>query len=486
MTKPSTTIVWFRLDLRIADNPALLHAAERGGPVVPLFIWSPDEEGDWQPGGAARWWLHHSLTELGERLVQLGSPLVLRHGTSLEVLRSVVRAVGANAVYFNRRYEPALVERDHDVKAALVSDGLQVQSFNSALLREPWTIATKQSKPYQVFTPFYKACIAAADQQPEREQDTFDAPRKLRPPAKSPKSDALKSWELLPKLDWADEFPEHARPGEVHALKRLHDFVRRGLIDYDAERDRPDHPGVSGLSPHLHFGEIGPRQIREALQVYAHRGDARHKKAAAGFLRQIYWREFAHHLLHHFPHTPQQPLREKFAKFPWHKNAKHLRAWQQGQTGYPIVDAGMRQLWRTGWMHNRVRMIVGSFLVKDLLLAWQSGAAWFWDTLVDADLANNTLGWQWIGGCGADAAPYFRVFNPTSQGEKFDPAGDYVRRFVPELSKLPAKWIHRPAEAPAEVLAAAGIELGETYPRPIVDHAEAREAALAALRTIRK
>ncbi|MBA4020134.1 MAG: deoxyribodipyrimidine photolyase [Pirellula sp.] len=486
MTTPLTTVVWLRLDLRLADNPALHLAAERGGPVVPLFIWSPEEEGVWQPGAATRWWLHHSLAELSERFAKLGSPLIIRRGAALEVLQSVVRATGADAVYWNRRYEPELIARDKLVKAALVADGLQVQSFNSALLREPWTIATKQGKPYQVFTPFWRACVASANEAPEREQEPVDAPRQLASPSHLPKSDTLTSLGLLPKLSWADEFPKFARPGELHALKRLQEFLADGVLEYDHERDRPDHLGVSRLSPHLHFGELGPRQIREALQLYAHAGDARRKKAAEGFLRQIYWREFAHHLLYHFPHTPEQPLRDEFARFPWLKNYKQLSAWQQGRTGYPIVDAGMRQLWRTGWMHNRVRMIVASFLVKDLLLPWHEGARWFWDTLVDADLANNTLGWQWTAGCGADAAPYFRVFNPTSQGEKFDPVGDYVRRYVPELAKLPAKWIHRPAEAPREVLEAAGVTLGETYPSPLVDHAEAREAALAALQTLRK
>jgi deoxyribodipyrimidine photo-lyase len=485
MSDQLTTIVWFRLDLRVADNPALHHAAARGR-VVPLYILSPEEEGKWRPGGATRWWLHHSLSELAEGCASLGSPLIFRSGPSLDVLRELARTTGADAVYWNRRYEPELIARDKIVKAGLVEQDLQAQSFNSALLREPWTIETKQGKPYQVFTPFWKACLAAAVEQPDREQDPLEAPGKLLPPSEAPHSDSLESFRLLPKLNWADEFMEFARPGERHAVEKLQKFVHRGVLQYGDERDRPDHPGVSTLSPHLHFGEIGPRQVREALRLFAHRGDAAQKRAADTFLRQIYWREFAHHLLYHFAHTPDEPLRAEFAKFPWRKDARQLKAWQQGRTGYPIVDAGMRQLWRTGWMHNRVRMIVGSFLVKDLLLPWQSGAEWFWDTLVDADLANNTLGWQWVGGCGADAAPYFRVFNPTSQGEKFDPAGDYVRRYVPELSKLPAEWIHRPWEAPEDVLQRVGIKLGRDYPVPIVDHGEAREVALAALKTLRK
>ena len=482
------TIVWFRSDLRLADNPVLFEAAERGGPVIPVYIRSFEEEDPWHPGAASRWWLHHSLERLHDSLVEHGSMLVIRSGSAAEVLKSLAATTGADTVVWNARYEPAVRRRDEEVEHQLLSKGLSVGiNARASLLVDPREISTKQGRPYQVFTPFYKACIANAEQAAEAGQfDVVDAPRSLRAPAHWPKSESLKSWNLVSRIPWAKEFPTWATPGEAAAQKRLKRFIERGVLDYATERDRPDHDGVSGLSVHLHFGELSPRQVREALELFARKGGAPAKKAAEVFLRQLYWREFAHLLLYHFPTTTDRPLREEYSEFPWKTDRKKLQAWQRGLTGYPIVDAGMRQLWRLGWMHNRVRMIVGSFLVKDLLISWREGAKWFWDTLVDADLANNTLGWQWIGGCGADAAPYFRVFNPTSQGEKFDPAGDYVRAYVPELAKLPAKWIHRPSEAPDDVLAAAGVVLGKNYPRPIVDHAAARDEALAAWRDMRK
>lgn len=484
---PGPTIVWFRRDLRLTDHSSLHEAAKRGGAVIPVFIRSFEDEDPWQPGAASRWWLHHSLEELHDGLAELGSRLILRTGSAATVLLELLDATGADCVFWHYGYEPALRKQDFDVAHSLTHSGYEVGVSNGSLLIVPDEVATKQGKPYQVFTPFYKASaakveLAAAD----IELDVVERPESLCAPARWPKSESLKSWDLVSRTPWAKEFPSWATPGEAAAQKRLRRFVERGLLDYATERDRPDHDGVSGLSVHLHFGELSPRQVREALELYAHKGGAPAKKAAEVFLRQLYWREFAHHLLYHFPKTTDQPLREEYAKFPWKTDRKKLRAWQRGLTGYPIVDAGMRQLWRLGWMHNRVRMIVGSFLVKDLRISWREGAKWFWDTLVDADLANNTLGWQWIGGCGADAAPYFRVFNPTSQGEKFDPAGDYVRTYVPELAKLPAMWIHRPSEAPDDVLAAAGVVLGKTYPQPIVGHAAARDEALTAWRTMRK
>ena len=428
-------LVWFRRDLRLADNPALSEAIATGRPVIPVFIWAPDEEAPWQPGAASRWWLHHALVALDTDLRARGASLVVRRGPSLDALRALMRETGATDVYWNRLYEPAVIARDRGIKEALGA-----HTFNGALLHEPWEIMTQAERPYQVFTPFYKACLVHGD-----------PGRPLPVPAKVPTigkwaSEKFQSLELLPRLNWADGFHEVWTPGEAGAQEQLSGFAASA---YATERDRPDHQGTSRLSPHLHFGEISPRQVWHALR-------ASKQPNVDPYLRQLVWREFAHHLLYHFPHTPTQPLRPEFERFPWARDARALRAWQQGRTGYPIVDAGMRELWRTGWMHNRVRMIAASFLVKDLLIPWQEGARWFWDTLVDASLANNTMGWQWVAGCGADAAPYFRVFNPSLQAEKFDPDGAYRRRWS-----------------------------GEVRVPPIVDHGEARDRALEAYSAMR-
>ncbi len=471
------TLLWFRLDLRVTDNPALLAVLGQGGPVIPVFIWSPDEEGQWQPGAASRWWLHQSLTQLDALLRERGSRLIVRRGPTLETIRELLVESGAVGVYWNRRYEPAVIDRDRRVKAALHQDGRIAESFNSSLLFEPWTVGTQQGQPYQVFSAFWKACLARQD--PETHEP---APNDIRSPRHWPETLPLRALGLEPTIDWAGGLRSNWRPGEAGAIKELNRFLDEGLSEYSTGRDRPDRVGTSRLSPHLHFGEIGPRQVWSAVRG----GQDGRAEAGQSYLRELGWREFAHHLLFHFPHTPEQPLRKDFAAFPWEPDRENLRAWQRGRTGYPIVDAGMRELWHTGWMHNRVRMIVASFLVKDLLIPWQQGAAWFWDTLVDAELANNTLGWQWTAGCGADAAPYFRIFNPVTQGEKFDPNGDYVRRWVPELGKMSSEWIHKPWEAPAGLLADAGVKLGTTYPRPIVDHREARVRAFEAYQRIKQ
>ncbi len=472
----SPTLVWFRLDLRLADHPALAAAVRRGAPVLAVFVWAPEEEGDWPPGGASRWWLHQSLKALAADLDSRSARLVLRRGPALAALRALVKETGAGAVYWNRRYEPALMARDRAVKDALRSDGLEVESFNSALLFEPWSVANQAGKPFQVFTPFWRHCLGLADP-----PEPLPAPQQLPAPARWPRSLALEELDLEPKIDWAAGLRAAWPPGEAGAAAALRRFLEQAFAAYGEQRNRPDLPGTSRLSPHLHFGEIGPRQVWHALRAWASRHDLPPSAwRGSPFLAEIGWREFAHHLLFHFPHTPTAPLREEFARFPWRQNAAGLKAWQRGRTGYPIVDAGMRELWTTGWMHNRVRMIAASFLVKDLLVDWREGARWFWDTLVDADLASNTLGWQWTAGCGADAAPYFRIFNPVSQGAKFDPHGDYVRRWVPELARLPAEWIHQPWAAPPEVLARAGVELDRDYPQPVVRHAIAREVALEA------
>jgi deoxyribodipyrimidine photo-lyase len=477
----SPSIHWFRLDLRLADNPALQAALKRSAPVVPVFIHAPEEESPWEPGGASRWWLHQSLQALDADLRQVGSRLVIRRGPSSATLQSLAKATCASAVFWNRRYEPAVLQRDQKIKETLLACGLEAESFNGALLKEPWEVQNQSGKPFQVFTPFWRHCLAKP-----APSEPAPAPRKIPTPKKWPESLALDVLELAPKIQWAKSIRAAWQPGALGAQAQLRRFLRAAVSNYDEDRNRPDRVGTSRLSPHLHFGEITPRQIWHAAR--------RHAKAksipettwrAWQFLTEIGWREFAHHLLYHFPHTPAEPLRADFKRFPWHTNAAFLKAWQKGRTGYPIVDAGMRELWATGWMHNRVRMIVASFLVKDLLLSWQEGAAWFWDTLVDADLAQNTLGWQWTAGCGADAAPYFRVFNPISQGEKFDPCGDYVRRWCPELTGLPDGWLHRPRQAPPEILARAAVELDRTYPCPIVSHAIAREVALEAFFRIR-
>jgi deoxyribodipyrimidine photo-lyase len=477
-------LVWFRKDLRLADNAALAAALARGGPVVPVFVYDEGGEGEWPLGGASKWWLHHSLVALDAALRERGSRLVVARGDSLAELRRLAAATGAGAVYWNRRYEPAVRARDAAIKTALAADGVEAKSFNSALLFEPHTIKNKQGGPFQVFTPYWRHCTALGFPEPVKSDSGAVAA-----PARWPESLTVAALGLLPTIPWDTGFAPMWTPGEAGAQARLKRFLREDVVHrYDDQRNLPDIDGTSGLSPHLHWGEIGPRQIAEAVRALGKKaGLDPASNGARVYLSEIGWREFAYHLLFHFEHTPTRPLRADFEKFPWAEDVDgaKLRAWQRGQTGYPIVDAGMRQLWATGWMHNRVRMIVASFLVKHLRLPWQHGAAWFWDTLVDADLASNTLGWQWSAGCGADAAPYFRIFAPVTQGEKFDGAGRYVRRWVPELAKVPDKFIHAPWTAPANVLEYAKVDLGGNYPAPIVDHAEARAEALAAFKALR-
>ena len=479
--KLSPVILWFRLDLRLQDNPALNAAVTRGGPIVPVYILDQAGDGAWPPGAAARWWLHHSLAALDGDLRAHGLRLVLLRGDSRKKLAALVKETKAGAVYWNRRIEPAAEASDQRVASSLEADGLDVRSFASALLFEPKTVANQAGRPFRVFTPFWRKCRTLPVPPPARWQA-----RILPAPGRRPRSLRLDGLELLPGAEWAAGLARTWQPGEKGARARLRRFAARALGDYAERRNRPDLEGTSRLSPHLHFGEISPRQVwaavgrrqRNFLTVSSGR-------AGQAFLGEIGWREFAGHLLQHFPATAEQPLRAEFAEFPWRKNAAALRAWQQGRTGFPIVDAGMRQLWQTGWMHNRVRMMVASFLVKDLLLPWPEGAKWFWDTLVDADLANNTLGWQWTAGCGADAAPYFRVFNPVLQGRKFDPDGAYVRHWIPELAALRTNFIHAPWEASPEALARAGVKLGTTYPWPMVDHRAARAEALTAYERMR-
>jgi deoxyribodipyrimidine photo-lyase len=463
----SPLLFWFRQDLRMADHAGLSAALATGQPVIPVYIL--DETLGLRPlGGASRWWLHHSLAALSQTL-----PLVLRRGAVEDVLAALIKETGATGVYWSRCYEPDVIARDKHLKEKLRKDGLKAESFNSALLFEPWTIQNKSGGPFQVFTPFWKHCVSLNAVGP-----CLPAPTK--PNWAKAKSDRLADWQLLPtQPNWATGFTSW-QPGEAGALAQLDSFLAGPITGYKEDRNLPAGRTTSRLSPHLHFGEISPRQVWHATTFNnAPENDRNH------FLSEIGWREFAHHLLYHYPSLPHEPLNKKFAAFPWADAPEWLVAWQRGQTGYPIVDAGLRELWQTGWMHNRVRMIVASFLVKDLRIPWQQGEAWFWDTLLDADLANNVASWQWVAGCGADAAPYFRIFNPILQGEKFDPSGAYVRRYVPEIAELPDKWLHKPFDAPVDVLQQAGIKLGTTYPQPLVDHGTARDLALAAFAEIK-
>ncbi|HEY1787925.1 MAG TPA: deoxyribodipyrimidine photo-lyase, partial [Verrucomicrobiae bacterium] len=407
-------ILWLRNDLRLTDNPALQTAIEHDGVVVPAFIHAPDEELPWQPGAASNWWLHQSLVSLRTRLQGIGSNLIIRRGPVLNTLLALAKETRSKAIFWNRRYEPAIVARDTKLKEALCGEGFKTQSSNAALLNEPWTIQNQSGNPFQVFTPFWKNCLM--DLEPP---GPLPAPASLAAPAKWPRTVDLDEIGLLPKINWANGISAKWRPGEDGANDCLKRFLARAFNDYSVQRNLPGIQGTSQLSPYLHFGEISPRQIWHAVRRRSESAGLKTWRASQ-FITELGWREFAHHLLFHFPRTPEAALRTNFKNFPWRKNPAGLKAWQKGRTGYPIVDAGMRELWSTGWMHNRVRMIVASFLVKDLLISWQEGARWFWDTLVDADLANNTLGWQWTAGCGADAAPYFRIFNPVTQGEKFD------------------------------------------------------------------
>ena len=470
------TVVWLRQDLRLGDHPALDAALQRREPVIPVYILSDAEEGDWPLGGASRWWLHHSLEQLDADLRRRGSRLVLARGPALQALRELVAQTGATSVHWSRRYEPAAIARDTEIKKALHGAGIAAASFNGALLREPWDAQNREGRPYRVFSPFRRHVLEhLAPSSP------LPAPRKLAAPARWPSSLALDELELLPAIRWYATMEGVWRPGEAGALSNLRRFVAKSFADYADLRDQPGVDATSRLSPHLHFGELSPRRVWHALVTAARgRGMSAPKLRESTFVAELIWREFAHHLLYHFPTTPLEPLDRRFARFPWHADAARVRAWQRGRTGLPIVDAGMRQLWANGWMHNRVRMIVASLLVKNLQVHWLEGARWFWDTLVDADLAANTLNWQWVAGCGADAAPFFRIFNPVAQGEKFDPDGEYVRRWVPELARLPAKHIHAPSLAPQAVLDSAGIRIGRDYPAPIVDLRQSRADALAA------
>jgi deoxyribodipyrimidine photo-lyase len=471
-----TVLLWVRQCLRVSDNPALAEAVATGEPVVPVYIWAPDEEAPWAPGGASKWWLHRSLDSLSAAYKRMGSWLTLcmpEPGQSVpELIVSLMQQTGARTLVYDERYEPAAVTQQQAVEAAVraaFAPAASVHCINTNLLFHPETLKSGKGTPFKVFTPYWKAA-----QQTFPPGPMLHAPTSLPAPQTWPHGVPLRTLGLDPTIDWACGLAEDWQPGEIGAQTTLERFYQSAVTTYETDRDRPDRQGTSRLSPYLHFGEVSPRQVWHAIHGAAPAGTG-----ATSYLRELAWREFAYQLLYHFPHTAEACLRPEFNSFPWLNDPQALKAWQKGRTGYPIVDAGMRQLWVTGWMHNRVRMIVGSFLVKHLQLPWLEGAKWFWDTLVDADLANNTLGWQWVAGCGADAAPYFRVFNPTLQGEKFDPQGAYVRHWIPQLASTPATWIHHPWDAPA-LMRPAG------YPPPIVDHKAARERALTAFASLKQ
>lgn len=460
----NSALVWFRQDLRLSDNASLSAAAK--APVIPVYILDDETPGLWRWGGASRWWLHHSLQSLSRKL-----PLVLRRGRSDLELEKLIKETGATSLHFTRDYAPWSEGLERRVKDMCDRLGVECHRHGGFLLHEPESIRNGMGEAYKVYTPFSRACFAKGEPPAARPVPQLNF-------APSVAGDSLTDWNLLPQHpNWATGFSESWQPGEQGAQAQLAKFLDDGLIDYAEGRNRPDQNFTSRLSPHLHWGEISPRQVWQATRQAMASANGKLDSSGEKFLKELLWREFSYHLLNLFPQLPEQPFKPEFADFPWIEDKAALLKWQKGQTGYPIVDAGMRELWVTGVMHNRVRMIVASFLIKDLLIPWQQGAAWFWDTLVDADIASNSASWQWVAGCGADAAPYYRIFNPVLQGRKFDPNGDYVRRWVPELSNVPEPFIHAPWEMPNPPT---------SYPKPMVNHDVARKAALEALKHIKR
>lgn len=464
-------ILWYRNDLRVSDHAALNAALEQNVPVIPVFIYDDDSLYSGRLGGASKWWLNKSLKDLDLVLRQKQSRLIFRRGDTADLLALLAQQTRASAVYFSHSQDAPEAAREDVVQHRLDEHGVSCRRFKGALLFEPEDIKTKTGTAFKVFTPYYRACMEKGVQ-----SAPLPAPDRIQAPDQWPESEALETWRLYEGTpDWAVAFADYWTPGGSAAPDQTDYFLEAAVTGYVDDRDIPATAGTSALSPHLHFGEISPRQLWHRLAFEAE-GHPAKSSGLTAFQRQLVWREFSAYLMHHWPDLETEPFNQRFRNFPWRDDPAQLALWQKGETGYPIVDAGMRQLWQTGWMHNRVRMIVASFLTKHLMLDWRLGAAWFWDTLVDADLANNTSGWQWVAGCGADASPYFRIFNPILQGQKFDPKGTYVRRWVPELESVADKFVHCPWLAPDGV---AG------YPSPIVDHKTARERALAAYKELK-
>jgi deoxyribodipyrimidine photo-lyase len=471
-------IVWFRRDLRLADNPALRAAADGGRPVIPVYVLD-ETEGVRPAGAAGAWWLDKSLRSLSGAIEEIGSKLVLRRGPAADVIAALAAETGAAGVTWNRLYEPAAAERDAALSRTLQAAGVEVQGFDASLLSPPGAVKTGQGGAYKVFTAYWRQA-----RQRLSDPKTEARPGTLRASAEWPRSDDLAAWRLHPSSpDWSQGFAW--TPGESGAHAALERFIDTALAAYSTGRDLPAVEGSSRLSPHLHWGELSARQVWRRLELARHAHDAPDAQVEK-FLAELGWRDFNHQLLADAPGLPRKNLDRRFDAFPWRDDAAGLEAWKRGMTGYPPVDAAMRQLWSTGWMHNRMRMVAASFLIKHLLIDWRQGEAWLWDTLVDADLANNTANWQWVAGSGADAQPFFRIFNPVAQGQRYDAGGAYVRRWVPELAALPDKVVHAPWTASPGVLAKAGVRLGETYPHPVVDHGAARERALDAYRSLRR
>ena len=474
--KKGTAIHWFRQDLRLSDNPALDSAAQYET-LIPIYILDEVNSGEFKMGAASKWWLHQSLTKLNE---SLDGKLLVYQGNPHEILNKLIEEQEVSYVTWNRCYEPWRIDRDKEIKRNFEDKNVAVESFSASLLWEPWTISKDDGTPYRVFTPFYKkGCLNS--EEPRLPAGKVDLSNLY---SDDLSSDSITDLNLLPTIKWYESFEEEWNPGEIGAEQNLNSFLDSGLLNYKEGRNFPSQEFVSRLSPHLHFGEISPNEVW--YRAKTKEGISGIEKSLAHFHSELGWREFSYYLLYHFPDLPNKNFQEKFDIFPWQENEEFLALWQKGNTGYPIVDAGMRELWQTGYMHNRLRMIVGSFLVKNLLIDWRFGERWFWDCLVDADLASNSASWQWVAGSGADAAPYFRIFNPITQGLKFDPEGEYTKKYVPELRDLPNKYLFSPWEAPENILADAGIELGKNYPKPMVDLKLSRETALEAFATTKK